>query len=140
MNDKKFLALSSVFFLMFIFGMGTLILQDPLSTFIQANTATVSGDKSFLTAIPQVGATTETIKVNVYIRDENGDLLPQKTVKLTTDLPAITIAPQDTQITDDNGKVEFTLTSATPGTAHLTAVETSSGTSVQNTVSVEFSP
>ncbi len=125
---------------MFIFGMGTLMLQNPISNLIQATTSTPSENKSFLTAIPQVGTIHQTIKVTVYIRNDDGDLLPQKSVKLSTDLPGVTVSPQDTQVTDENGKAEFTLTSSSPGTAQLTAIETSSGITVKNTVSVEFSP
>ena len=146
MNDKKFIALSSIFFLMFIFGMGTLFVQNPLSNYLRATTSTVSSEKSFLTAIPQIGSpqgTTsstkpEKIKVNVYIRTDSGDLLAKKTVKLSTDLSSVTISPSDTQETDKDGKVEYMLSSKSPGTAQLTAQELGSGTTIKNSLSIEF--
>ncbi|MBI4066830.1 Ig-like domain-containing protein [Candidatus Gottesmanbacteria bacterium] len=148
MNDKKFIALSSIFFLMFIFGMGTLFVQEPISNYLRATTAQVSSEKSFITAIPQIGKTegsiSETkpaqIKVNVYIRTDSGDLLAQKTVKLSTDLTSVNISPSDTQDTNKDGKAEFILTSTTPGVAQLTAQELTSGKTISNSLSVEFTP
>lgn len=147
MNDKKFIVLSSIFFLFFIFGVGSLLFQDPLSTVLKATTATVSETKSLITALPQVCSEglnpagkcpDRKIKVDVYIRSDSGDLLAGKTVKLATDLSGVTVSPSDTQITDKNGKAEFILSSSTKGTAHLTAQEQASGKILTQKLSVEF--
>lgn len=149
MSDNKFIILSSVFFLMFIFGMGTLFVEKPLSNFLNAATATVSVDKSLITAIPQVCSLSNTspnfcpdkkIRVDVYIRNEKGSLLAKKTVKLSTNLPNVSIHPTDTQNTNEGGKAEFFLTSTIPGIADLTVVETTSGKTINQHLSVVFAP
>ncbi|MBI2611898.1 Ig-like domain-containing protein [Candidatus Gottesmanbacteria bacterium] len=134
--DKKFIILSSIFFLLFIFGIGTLIVERPVSQFLRAQTAEVSPTKSFFTAVPQVG--NSDIKVDVYIRDQDGNVMPGKTVKLSTDLSSVTIEPSDSQNTDNLGKASFSLKSDSPGTANLTVVETTSNVTLTQKLSVEF--
>lgn len=130
---------------MFIFGMGFLIADRPVSQFLRAQNQTVSPSKSFFTAIPQASSTegsekaeTKEIKVDVFIRDENGNVIPNKTVKISTDLPQITYSPADTQTTDDLGKASFILKSPSPGTANITVSETTSGTTLSQKLSIQF--
>lgn len=124
--------------------MGTFIVERPISQFLRAQNAVVSETKSFFTAIPQVGVTESTsadpkdIKVDVYIRDENGNSMPQKTVTLTTDLPSVSITPSSNQTTDELGKASFILKSTSPGTANISVEETTSGTILSQKLSVEF--
>ena len=125
--------------------MGFLIADKPLSQFLHAQTATVSASKSFFTAIPQVGSVdansnsqSQDIKVDVYIRDENGGVMPDRTVKLSTDLPSVTITPSDLQKTDNLGKAAFILKSKTPGRANISVEETTSGKTLTQKLSVEF--
>ena len=123
--------------------MGTFIMEKPVSQFLRAQTAVVSPTKSFFTAIPQVGAVEgaqanpKDIKVDVYIRDEDGNSMPQKTVNLTTDLPSVVIEPSVKE-TDDLGKATFILKSSQVGTANINVEETTSGTKLTQKLSVEF--
>ena len=138
MNDKKFIILSSIFFLIFIFGMGFLIADRPVSQFLRAQNQTVSPTKSFFTAIPQVSNKSQEIKVDVFIRDEDGNVMPKQSVKISTDLSSVTYSPGETQATDDLGKASFILKSASPGTANIRVEETTSKTVLSQNLSVEF--
>lgn len=147
MSDKKFVALSSIFFLLFIFGMGSLFVQEPLSNYLRATTTAVDQNKSIITAIPQVCSSkpnaiskcpNQKIKVAVYIRSENGDLLANKSVQLWTDPTGPNIQPSDIQITNKNGMAEFVLASETPLKVSLFAKEIASQKQLTQTLSVEF--
>jgi hypothetical protein len=146
MKDKTFAALSGIFFLLFFIGIGAVTLNKPITTLLHAKNVNPSPLKSFGVVFPQVGkAGSETgtskptkIRVNVFIRDVSGAVLSNRSVKLSSDLPAVTITPSDTQMTNNIGSAEFFITAASPGKTLLTAVDTESNTVVKNIPSVEF--
>lgn len=140
MKDKKFLALSSIFFLLFFVAMTVLTLNKPASTILRASTATVAPAKSFATAFPYTGvAGTTKVKFNVYLRDVNGAVFKNRSVKVTASSQDVTISPKDTLNTNDEaGMAQFFITSSSPGLIQLTVVDVQSNTSILNVPSVEF--
>lgn len=157
MKDKKFIILSSIFFLLFIFSIGSLLIGNPLSNYIKAATVTVSASKSIITALPQACSVSNNapfpcaekkIKVDVYVRSEGGDLIPNRTVQLSTQngiADKITISPSGNQITNTFGKAEFILSSDTIGKTDLIAKDITDPDSAKHIqiaqpLSIEFTP
>lgn len=147
MNDKKFLALSSIFFLLFFAFIALVSLDQPLTQTLRAKTAVPHALKSFVAVFPQVGVAgnestgrkSTQIKVSVYVRDVNGNGLPNRSVKLATkDDNNIGISPSDTVTTDGIGMAQFFITSDNPGKVTLVVTDVDSGTVIQNVPSAEF--
>ncbi|MCL4339387.1 Ig-like domain-containing protein [Patescibacteria group bacterium] len=146
MKDKKFLTLSTLFFLLFIAAMSTVMLEKPTSQILRAKNSVPSPLKSFVIVFPQVGVagsqngdnTGTKIKISVYMRDVNGNVLPDRTVKLSSSLEGVTISPADQQVTDNIGQAQFYLTSTSTGKAELTAIDVVSNTKIVNVPTVEF--
>jgi hypothetical protein len=146
MKDKKFLILSSFFFLVFIAAMTTMFMDKPTSQILRAKNTSPSPLKSFAAIFPQVGKVASgddtdqatKIKVSIFLRDTNGEVLPSRTIKLSTSLSGVSITPSDTQTTDSIGQAQFFLTSTKPGKAQLTVVDVSSNTNIVNIPTVEF--
>lgn len=146
MKDKTFVALSSLFFLIFFIGVVSVTLNKPLSNILRAKDVAPSPLKSFGIVFPQIGAVGDAtgiknptkIKVSIYIRGVDGSILSNRTVKLAADLPSISIQPADTQMTNNIGQAEFFITSNQAGRAKLTATDVSSNISVVNIPTVEF--
>lgn len=148
MKDKKFVALASLFFLLFFVAMVITTLNQPISRFLRATNSTPSALKSFVIAFPQVakisdGSNPETsakIKVSVYIRDNNGTGIPNRSVKLLSADSSVTIMPGDTNTTNAKGFAEFYITSITPGKIELSAVDVESKIEVAsaNIPTIEF--
>ena len=137
MKDKTFVALSGLFFLVFVIGIGALTLNKPLSNILSAKNVAPSPLKSFGVVFPQTANLGSPAKVSIYIRGVDGSILANKTVKLSG-VPAITIAPSDTSVTNEIGQAQFSVTVQTAGKVILKAVETSSNTEVINIPSIEF--
>lgn len=146
MKDKKFLALSSFFFLLFVAAMSTVVLDKPTSQILRAKNVNPSPLKSFVVVFPQVGVAgiegTETsptkIKVSVFIRDVNGSVLPGRSVRLSSAVAGINITPSDIQITDNIGQAQFFITSSVAGKVQLTVIDVGSNTNIVNVPTVEF--
>ncbi|MBI3380283.1 Ig-like domain-containing protein [Candidatus Gottesmanbacteria bacterium] len=145
MKDRKFLALTSFFFLLFFAGIATVALQKPTNQILRAKNVNPSPLKSFIIVFPQIGVAGDEgsdkkptqIKVSVFIRDEGGSVLPGRSVQLAT-TPTSSIKPADTVSTDNLGMAQFFITSNTAGTVKLTATDLGSNTSVSNSPTVEF--
>lgn len=147
MKDKKFLALSGLFFLLF-FAMISVASFDQQSKgiFTRASSSTFSPLKSFAVVFPQLGtAGNETsdkpptkIKVSVYLRDVNGASMINRSVKLSASIAEVNITPSDTQTTNDLGMAQFFITSPIPGKIQLTATDLGSNTAIANIPSVDF--
>lgn len=150
MKDRTFITLSVLFFILFFLGIVLVSFGNPILNTIRAVNVTPSPLKSFAVVFPQIaniqdsgGTSTgdthaKNIKVTVVIRDENGDFLANRLVKLTSDLSAVTIAPNDSQSTNNNGQAVFYLTSSVPGTVQLKAVDVNSDIQIANIPSVDF--
>lgn len=146
MKDRKFLALSSFFFLLFFLAIAGVALDRPLSLFLRAKNVTVSPLKSFVIVFPQIGAAglegsdkpPTKIKVTVYLRDINGNVVSGHNIKLASSLEGTSIIPADTQPTNELGMVQFFLSSPNPGKSQLAATDLIGNISVMNIPSVEF--
>lgn len=138
MKDKTFVALSGLFFLVFVIGIGAVTLNRPLSNILRAKNVVPSPLKSFAVAFPQIITVGKTSKISVYIRGVDGNILPNKTVKLSAEPASVSIEPADTNSTNDIGQAEFSISSQTTGKVKLKAVEVASNTEIINIPSVEF--
>ncbi len=139
MKDKKFLALSSLFFLLFLAAMGIATLNQPIGNLLRARNIIPSPNKSFVMVFPQIAKAGDgKIKISVYIRDVNGESLPNRKVKVSSGTSGVSFAPSDIQTTNKIGMAQFFMTSASIGRVEIAAVDTASNTSVINIPSVEF--
>lgn len=145
MKDKKLVVLATIFFLLFIVGVAVVALQKPTTQVLRAKNSNPSALKSFIIAFPQIATAGDEnsseknakVKVSVFIRDESGDVLPARSVLLSTS-PPVTIKPAESVVTDNLGNAQFFISSSVPGIVKLTATETSSNTIVSNNPTVEF--
>lgn len=138
MKDKKFIALASVFFLLFFAAIVTTTLNKPLSNLLRAKNVNPSPLKSFAVVFPQTSTVGNKIKVSVYIRDVNGAVLPNRSVTMSSSLSSVSFAPSDTQLTNELGMAQFSMSSTTAGKIQLTAVDAETKTSVVNIPTAEF--
>lgn len=139
MKDKTFTALSGIFFLLFVIGIGAVTLNKPLSTMLRAKNVAPSPLKSFGVVFPQIATAGNTnVKVSIYIRGVDGSILENRNVRLSAEPATVTIAPSDTQITNNIGQAEFTVSAQTEGKIKLKAQETSTNTDIINIPTVEF--
>ena len=141
MKDKKFLILSSIFFLLFILGMVNLTLDKPTSQILRASNATPSPLKSFVTVNPQMTHVFDgKIQITVYLRDANTNVLPNRNIQLAFVPNTIDITPSEALNTDNLGMAKFEISSKYPGKVQITATDLASGISVANIPGVEFTP
>jgi len=121
--DKKFLAIFTVFLLIFSLFATIVIFNKPISQMsARANPAAQpSGEKSLLllTNFKPININEQTT-VNVAVRSESGEPSFNKKVALTTTLGKVIESDQTTSV-NNNGVVSFHITSNTPGTAVISA-------------------
>ena len=146
MKDKTFITLTGLFFLLFVIGIGAITLDKPLSSILRAKNVAPSQFKSFGMAYPQIasvgniskGQKPTDVKVSIYIRGIDGSILTNKSVKITVDPSIVNIEPSDTQVTNDIGQAQFTITSQVEGKVKIKAHETTSNIDIMNIPTVEF--
>lgn len=146
MKDKTFIALASLFFLIFLTAIGAVTLNKPINNILRAKDVAPSPLKSFGVVFPQIatagneesGQQSTKVKVSIYIRGVDGSILSNRTVKLASDFIGVKITPSNTVTTNNIGQAEFFVSSIEPGTIKLTATEVASNTLVLNIPTVEF--
>lgn len=139
MKDKKFLTLTSMFFLLFAAAMTTILFNKPTSQILRAKNSVPSPLKSFVIIFPQLGvAGTTKLKVSVFMRDVSGNVLADRSVKLTSNPSNLNITPSDTMNTDNIGQAQFFITSETAGKVTLAVTDVASNTSISSVPTVEF--
>jgi hypothetical protein len=133
--DKKLLGMMMLFFLAFTIFMSFILFNDQLTSVTRASTDIIASDKSLIFAWPlEVAAdNTETSEVTVFVRNDEGRGISDKTVRLSTTVGSVQEAGV---ITDANGKAIFTISSGTPGVAEITAVV--DNITIQRTVTIKF--
>jgi len=122
--DKKFLAVFTVFLLIFSLFATIVIFNKPISQMsARANPASQpSGEKSLLLLTNfQPLKINEQAVVNVAVRSESGEPSFNKKVTLTTSLGNV-IEPELATSVNNKGVVSFHITSSTPGTAIISAM------------------
>jgi len=115
MKDKAFLNLSILFFIIFFAGIAIITLDKPTSQLLRAANVEPSPLKSFAVVFPQTGKVADIqnpdsgtkIKAVITIRDVQGNALPNRTVKLSSNLAGTLINPSDTQTTSDIGQATY---------------------------------
>lgn len=147
MKDKTFIILSGLFFLLFFGGVIAVALGGPITgLFIRATDAIPSPVKSFAIIFPQVGVVSDEssgnpstkLKVTVYLRDENGTLIPNRAVKISSDSKAVSFTPGEVQNTNSIGQAQFFMTSSLPGQFELSITDVKANIPVANVPTVEF--
>lgn len=136
MKDKKFVALLSIFFILFLAGITLLAVEKPATQILRAKSSAPSPLKSFAIVFPQVTSVGKEVKVSVFVREVNGRVLPNRQVQLTASPPQVEVKPAEALTTNDLGQAEFIISSDTPGQIKLTAVELESNISISNIPSV----
>jgi len=117
--DKKFLALSFIFFIVSFLFMIMLIFNQPISRFIRAKEEFIpSKEKSMIFAWPLNSSINKPVTINVFLRNDDGFPISNKNVSLSTTLGKIT---PEKALTDKTGKATFSLTSSQPGIAEISA-------------------
>ncbi len=120
--DKKLLGLVTLFFLSFLFFISIVLFNKPLTQLTRAKEdIQPSSENSLIFGWPLTAKANgkDEVNINVFVRSENNKLIPNKTVKLETNLGSIKIL-SDTS--DKGGKTSFTLTSDSTGLAEISAV------------------
>ncbi len=146
MKDKAFMSLVGAFFILFVAAIGVIVMNNPTSNVLRAKNSVPSPLKSFVIVFPQVGVagdanspkTPTKIKVSVYLRDVNGNVMPDRSVKITTNPPSAAISPTDTMFTNNIGMAEFSVSSVAAGQIALNATDVASNMSISNIPTLEF--
>lgn len=134
--DKKLLGLVLLFIASFVFFIAILFFNEPLSKLTRAKEETVpSPQKSLIFAWPLTIKSDgkDISQINVFIRNKDNKLIPDKKVELRSslgDIKNITVS------SDANGKTTFQLTSTTPGIANITAV--ADGIKLDSKITIKF--
>jgi len=133
--DKKLLGLIFVFFIVFLLFLSAVIFNQSFSRFTRASEHFIpSVNKSLIFAWPLDTKINNQVTVNVFIRNEKGIPLANKSVLLKTTIGNISPNPVTT---DKSGKASSILTSSTSGTAQLSAIVENSY-ELNQKVSVKF--
>lgn len=136
--DKKFVILMVIFFLVFGVFVTSTLFNKQIGNFARAATESdPSSQTSLIFAWPLTAKVGEKVDVNVFIRNANNSPLDKKSVRLVTSLGTINGATESTAQSDKTGKVNFVLTSDTPGIAELT-VFVNNNIQLSQKVSVKF--
>lgn len=139
MKDKAFISLVGAFFILFVVAIGVIVMNNPTSNVLRAKSSTPSPLKSFVIVYPQVGIAGDTkIKVSVYLRDVNGNVMPDRSVKVTTNPTSATISPADTAFTNNIGMAEFSVSSSVAGKVALNVTDVANNMSIPNIPTLEF--
>lgn len=120
--DKKLLGLVTLFFLSFLFFISIVLFNKPLTQLTRAKEdIQPSSVNSLLFGWPLTAKADgkDEVNINVFVRSENNKLIPNKTVKLDTNLGSIRTL---SDISDKDGKTSFVLTSDSTGLAQISAL------------------
>ena len=146
MKDKAFISLVGAFFILFVAAIGVIVMNNPTSNVLRAKNSVPSPLKSFVIVYPQIGIAGDTnnsktptkIKVSVYLRDVNGNVMPDRSVKVTTNPSSATISPGDTAFTNNIGMAEFSISSTVTGKVALNVTDVANNMSISNIPTLEF--
>lgn len=120
--DKKLLGLVTLFFLSFLFFISIVLFNKPLTQLTRAKEdIQPSSANSLIFGWPLTAKADgkDEVNINVFVRSANNKLIPNKTVRLETNLGNIRIL---SDISDKGGKTSFVLTSDSTGLAEINAV------------------
>ncbi|MCX7996904.1 MAG: Ig-like domain-containing protein [Patescibacteria group bacterium] len=133
--DKTLLGISMLFFLAFVVFMTFMVFNDQLTTAARASNQSFSPQRSLVFGWPLnlKADGKERAEITVFIRDNEGDAVPNRIVSAQTTLGTL---DKDTVQADANGKAVFTLTSTTPGLAELEAFV--DNTPITTRISIQF--
>jgi hypothetical protein len=134
--DKKLLMLAVIFFLAFSINLSLIVFENPISRAIKAkDEQKVSLKDSLVFAWPySVLADGKTNSlITVFVKSDTGSPVPNKQVFVNTNLGDLS---NQSAMTDNTGKVEFSLTSTVEGDALVEA--SIDNNKVTNTVTVQF--
>jgi len=134
--DKKLLMLAVIFFLAFSINLSLIVFENPISRAIKAkDEQSVSLKDSLVFAWPYsvLADGKANSLVTVFVKSSTGAPVPNKQVFIRTNLGELS---NESAMTDNTGKVEFSLTSPTEGDAQIEALVDNS--KITNVVTVKF--
>ena len=137
--DKKLVGLMVVFVLFFGLFTSLVIFQTPIKNFTRAAAESVpSADKSLIFSWPKIikADGKETSSIDVIVRNGDSSPLPiaNRLVSISSDIGKIDSV---SKVTDELGRVTFTISSDIQGVANISATVDGS-TQLINKVSVKF--
>ena len=107
--------------------------EQPVQRIIRASSTDPSREKSLILADKILARPSDKVQITVFIRNDQGEALPNKSVQVRVDNGLLT---STTAITDDSGKAIFTLGSNGAEKSVVTA--STEGIDVSNTITVYF--
>jgi hypothetical protein len=133
--DKTLLGLMMLFFLAFTIFMTFVVFNQQLTSVTRASTETIAVEKSLIFAWPlTVKADGETAsQITVFIRNEEGKGVAEKTVRLETTVGQVR---EPSVVTDKSGKATFRVVSSEQGLAEIRFIVDNSR--IDRPVTVEF--
>ncbi len=133
MRQKQLVLLYLLFFLLAATTVGMIVFEGPLQGIIRASGTTPSAQKSLILANKILAKPSDKIELNVFIRNEQGEAIPDKVVTPNTN--AGSLSPP-TATTDQSGKASFVLVS--DGAKEATIRASTEGVAVANSITVYF--
>lgn len=135
--DKKLLILGIIFIITVVAYIVITIFKIPIFSFTQAanenRPADIGTSLIFAWPLELPANGTERSEVTVFVRDTEGRGIPEKAVRLTSNLGDI---QGNGSATDNQGKAVFYITSTTNGVAQIEAFV--DNRKLQKTISVQF--
>ncbi|PJE63391.1 hypothetical protein COU89_03605 [Candidatus Roizmanbacteria bacterium CG10_big_fil_rev_8_21_14_0_10_45_7] len=133
MRQRQLVLLYILFFLLAASTIGIMMFEQPVQRIIRASSTDPSREKSLILADKILARPSDKVQITVFIRNDQGEALPNKSVQVRVDNGLLT---STTAITDDSGKAIFTLGSNGAEKSVVTA--STEGIDVSNTITVYF--
>ncbi len=133
MRQRQLVLLYILFFLLAASTIGIMMFEQPVQRIIRASSTDPSREKSLILSDKILARPTDKVQITVFIRNDQGEGLPNKTVLVRADKGLFT---STTGITDNAGKATFTLGSE--GAEKSIVSASTEGIDVSNTITVYF--
>ena len=133
--DKTLLGLMMIFFIAFTIFITFVVFNKQFTSAARASNQTISSEKSLMFAWPLdlKADGKETTLLTIFIRDEDGKAIPDKTVRIQSSIGTVR---EPASVTDKGGKALFHITSDAAGVAEIQALV--DNTPIRRKISVKF--
>lgn len=133
MRQRQLILLYILFFLLAASTVAIMMFERPVQRIIRASSTDPSNQKSLILADKILARPSDKVQITVFVRNEQGEGLPNKSVQVSADKGLFT---STTAITDDSGKATFTLGSN--GAEKSVVRASTEGVDVSNSITVYF--
>ena len=133
--DKTLLGLMMIFFVAFTVFITFVVFNKQFTSAARASNQIISSEKSLMFAWPLdlKADGKETTLLTIFIRDEDGKAIPDKTVRIQSSIGTVR---EPASVTDKGGKALFHITSDAAGVAEIQALV--DNTPIRRKISVKF--